>query len=145
MRLKHLFTGIACLMIFSCNNSKKAQSSSNSLEDTEWRLVELMGKPVPKAEEPMKDITLKLSKDGNRASGFSGCNNYTGTFSSPAEMRLSFSQMAVTKKACMNGMETEDQYLKVLAQADNYTINGNMLSLNKARMAPLARFEKITP
>lgn len=145
MRSLNLFLVFLGCLLFSCNNSKKVQSSSDALADTEWRLVELMGKPVPKAEEPVKAITMKLTKDGNRVSGYSGCNNYTGTFTSPAEMRLTFSQMAVTKKACMNGMDLEDQYLKVLAQVDNYSVNGNMLSLNKARIAPLARFEQISP
>lgn len=40
-------------------------------------------------------------------------------------------------------INTETALLEVLSSADNYTINGQQLSLNKARMAPLAKFEAI--
>lgn len=45
-----------------------------------------------------------------------------------------------TMMACDN-MEIETGFKKVLEQTDNYTVDGNTLSFNKARMAPLARFE----
>ena len=44
--------------------------------------------------------------------------------------------------ACDN-MADEATLAKVLEMVDNYTISGNTLSLNKARMAPLARFKLI--
>jgi heat shock protein HslJ len=37
-------------------------------------------------------------------------------------------------------MELQDRFMKALEMADNYTIAENVLSLNKARMAPLAKF-----
>jgi heat shock protein HslJ len=40
-------------------------------------------------------------------------------------------------------MELETQFLKVLEMADNYTIAGDNLVLNRARMAPLARFKSV--
>jgi len=45
--------------------------------------------------------------------------------------------------ACLNNMEIESQFLKVLTMADNYNIVGDLLVLNKARMAPLARFKTV--
>ena len=47
-----------------------------------------------------------------------------------------------TLMACEN-MEVETELAKVLEQADNYTIEGDILSLNKARVAPLARFKRV--
>jgi hypothetical protein len=38
-------------------------------------------------------------------------------------------------------METEKLFMELLEMADNYTMADNVLSLNKARMAPLARFK----
>jgi hypothetical protein len=38
-------------------------------------------------------------------------------------------------------MQLEDELKNVLGMADNYSILDGKLSLNKARMAPLARFE----
>ena len=37
-------------------------------------------------------------------------------------------------------METETQFYKVLEMVDNYYHNNDTLILNKAKMAPLARF-----
>jgi hypothetical protein len=40
-------------------------------------------------------------------------------------------------------MEKEVAFMEVLQKADNYAIQGKTLSLNKARMAPLAKFEAV--
>jgi hypothetical protein len=40
-------------------------------------------------------------------------------------------------------MADEEGLAKVLGMADNYTIVNDVLSLNKARMAPLARFKLV--
>jgi hypothetical protein len=37
-------------------------------------------------------------------------------------------------------METGQLFMDVLEKADNYTVTDGILTLNKARMAPLARF-----
>ena len=37
-------------------------------------------------------------------------------------------------------MQIADQFNQVLGKVDNYAIADGVLSLNKARMAPLARF-----
>jgi heat shock protein HslJ len=123
--------------------TKTTAMAGEPLFDNQWKLIELMGKAIPSAAEPMNNITLKFSRADNRISGFSGCNTYTGGFTSTAPLRISFAQMVSTMKACPTGMELESEYLKMLAGVDNYTINGNVLSLNKARMAPLARFESV--
>jgi len=46
--------------------------------------------------------------------------------------------------ACLN-MEIEDELKRALEMADNYSLSsdGKFLSLNRARMAPLARFEVV--
>ena len=46
--------------------------------------------------------------------------------------------------ACLN-MEIENELKRALEMADNYslTADGKYLSLNRARMAPLARFEVV--
>ncbi|WP_374030704.1 META domain-containing protein [Bdellovibrio bacteriovorus] len=41
-------------------------------------------------------------------------------------------------------MPTEDNFAEVLQGVDNYTVDGDNLSLNKARMAPLARFKAVS-
>jgi heat shock protein HslJ len=40
-------------------------------------------------------------------------------------------------------MKEEDAFKKVLEQVDNFTVSGDNLSLNKAKMAPLATFRAV--
>jgi len=47
-----------------------------------------------------------------------------------------------TMMMCAN-MDVESKLYQVLEAADNYAVNGDKLVLNKARMAPLARFEVV--
>ncbi len=137
---------LASLLVIAsaCESSKKTSVDGPALTGTQWRLVELNGKAVEKSDDPNRDITMKLDKGTGRIAGYSGCNNFTGSFSSASASRISFSQMAGTRKACMDGMERETEFLKVFEMADNYSISGTTLSLNKARMAPLARFEAVS-
>ena len=109
------------------------------LAETYWKLVEINGQPVkPTASEPY----MILKADGS-VNGSSGCNRMMGSYTAKDMGRISFGQMAVTKMFCMKDMETEQQFYNVLSQADNYTIVGDTLQLNKARMAPLAKFEAV--
>ncbi|GHT53786.1 hypothetical protein FACS189446_2060 [Bacteroidia bacterium] len=99
-----------------------------------WKLVELNGKPVEK-----QDAFLILDKSKNTVSGNLGCNTFSGTYDQKTGNRIKFSQVAATLKMCLN-METEDGLKKVLEVADNYNVTEKNLVLNRARMAPLARF-----
>ena len=106
-----------------------------------WKLVELNGQPVPAlGREP--HLILK-SEDG-RVNGFGGCNSFRGTYQlDEAASRINFGRMASTMKACSSGMEVERAFHEVLQNVDNYSLNGDRLTLNRARMAPLARFEAV--
>lgn len=147
---KSIITGILLTIFFagfiSCESTKVGTMSSGNdapLTGTYWKLTELMGQPV-KNQAGNKEMHIVFSKDENRVSGFSGCNRFTGSFTTQEGNRLQFSQMAVTQMACINEMVTEKLFLEMLQKADSYSILGNDLSLNKARMAPLARFTVAT-
>jgi copper homeostasis protein (lipoprotein) len=114
------------------------QPGNAKLQETYWRLTEIMGKPVGSRE-----MHIMLKKDST-FQGFAGCNNLTGQYELKDGNRISFKKIAATLKACPN-METEEALKNVLEQTDNYSIRANNLSLNKARMAPLARFEGASP
>lgn len=53
---------------------------------------------------------------------------------------LLFHGIAPTVRACPD-MELESRLFKALEMVDNHALKDGMLSLHKARMAPLARFE----
>lgn len=106
-----------------------------------WKLVELNGQPVT-TEEGNREAFLILKEKDNRAHGNGGCNTFNGGYELTEGNRIKFTSMATTLMACIN-METEQQFMKVLEMVDNYNLTETTLILNKARMAPLARFEVV--
>lgn len=114
---------------------------TDPLRDRYWRLTELNGKPVPVLPRP---AYLIMRSEDARAGGLGGCNSFGGGYTlDAAASRIRFDQMVSTQMACAQGMDVEQALHKVLQDTDNYSLNGDTLTLNKARMAPLARFEAV--
>jgi len=139
MNQRILFMAIA-LMAISCTNQKNLSKSADApLFESYWKLTELMGNPI-QSQPAMREIHMILKEENSRVQGFSGCNNFLGSYELKEANRLSFSQMMSTKMACLNDMETETQFLDVLQQTDSYYLHGDTLQLIRAKMAPLAKF-----
>lgn len=146
--MKTIITMLTAVFLFGCTSTKKSQAViateeiNYSLTETYWKLTELRGQPVT-TPEGQKEMYLIIKKDGNLVNGFGGCNSFSGTYTAQEGIfRIKFSQMIATLMACAN-MEKEKEFMDVLQQTDNYAIKGKALSLNKAKMAPLARFEAV--
>ncbi|WP_417444838.1 copper resistance protein NlpE N-terminal domain-containing protein [Joostella sp.] len=120
--------------------NKEVMVKNEALTDKKWKLVSLMGKPVAESKKPAPEAFIMFSSEENRVSGNSGCNNFSGTYTLKEGNRFSTSEMASTRKACID-MKIESQFLGILAKADTYTIKDGVLSITKSRMAPLAVFE----
>ena len=114
----------------------------NDLQNRYWRLIELRGQEVEVNEE--RDIHLIFHVTDNRVTGNGGCNSFFGEFTLEDGYRLSMNRLASTMMVCEN-MEIETELLPLLEQVDNFTISedGTLLSLNRARMAPLARYKRV--
>lgn len=142
--ISHFAVFVCLLSLGACNMLKKSttdQSSNNEITDRRWKLVELNGKPVPDQVNGKEPFIL-FQKSDNRYSASGGCNGLGGTFTLQEHGRIKFSQGMSTMMACEN-MEIENGLNKVLITVDNYSLSGDDLSLNKARMAPLARFKAV--
>lgn len=107
-----------------------------------WKLTELNGKPIKWVNGQSKEPHFILKAADNRVQGNGGCNGFFGSFEINEGNRIKFQQLASTMMACEN-LDIENELMKVLEMADNYSLNGENLSLNKARMAPLAKFEVV--
>lgn len=140
------FVGISS----SCCNSKIANSATSTVDverkensplvGTYWKLTELMGKPV--SEYTFQKEPFMRIEENMHMTGSGGCNSMHGSVEIKEGNRIQFGNIATTLMACMED-NLEAQLLQTLKQADNYSILGNQLSLNKAKMAPLARFEAV--
>lgn len=144
--MRNILMLIFALIMVSCSNktiNKKETSTevttkvdSKSIYKTKWKLIELRGNKI----ENNKFI-LDFFEE-NRFSAFAGCNNLGGEYKVENVFKISFSKVISTMMACED-MKTEQELSKVFEMADNYIVNGKILSLNKGRMTPLARFELI--
>ena len=113
------------------------------LENKKWVLTELMGKEIT-FEDENRQAFLMFDSASGRVGGSDSCNRLTGSYEILEGNRLSFGRgMASTMMACPD-MEIADRFNEVLNTVDNYTVADGVLSLNKARMAPLARFKLVT-
>ena len=116
-----------------------AKKKEAALVGTKWLLVELHGQVVIKNKESKEAPYLQLSMDG-RVAAYAGCNRILGGYELKDGFRIHFKGMASTMMACMD-MKTEQVLNEVFKVADNYSLKGKKMTLNKGRMAPLAVFE----
>jgi heat shock protein HslJ len=119
-------------------SEKSTSNETAGITNQHWKLVELYGNPI-KFPESATVAFIFMNSDGT-ASGNLGCNSFTGSFTLREGNRIAFSQLVNTQKMCLD-MSIETEMIRVLQSADNYNLNGKRLILNRARMAPLARFE----
>jgi copper homeostasis protein (lipoprotein) len=111
------------------------------VENRRWQLVELRGRAVePPASRD--GAYLELSGGDSRVTGNASCNRFFGTYELHTGGRLRFGpDMGSTMMACPD-LEREREFLAMLSDVDNYTLGDGVLSLSRARMAPLARFRE---
>ena len=122
--------------------AKYALTKVSDIVEKHWKLIELNGVEIMPNENQSNAPHFILKVENNRVIGHGGCNSINGGYIIETGNRIKFTQMISTMMACMD-METESNFLRALNTVDNYTINNGVLSLNRARMAPLARFEAV--
>ncbi|MBC2838548.1 copper resistance protein NlpE N-terminal domain-containing protein [Robiginitalea sp. SC105] len=126
---------------FSGTDAEKYMLQKNfndpAIEDIKWQLVELRGQEINVQSNRIPGLTFHSSL--GQVTGNNGCNVFVASYYLAPGNRVSFGQTAQSLKACPD-REVADQLGQVLASADNYTLKDGLLSLNRARMAPLARF-----
>jgi heat shock protein HslJ len=92
----------------------------------EWVLDEMNGKPLPLGAQPPT-----FAVNGDVASGFGGCNRYSGPIKESAPGKVSLGDLAATMMACGDAqMLLEDEYLRSLRQVSAYTFLAGRLALS---------------
>jgi heat shock protein HslJ len=114
----------------------KVNERDNAIEGIKWVLTELNGAIFP---EGSKEAWFIMDPASGRVHGNTSCNNFFGQYQLLGNGRLRFGKMGATKMACPD-MSHEQALHHVFETADNYTVAEGVLSLHKARMAPLALF-----
>jgi heat shock protein HslJ len=161
MRTKMITFVIIVITMISCNNEKKSTnetlkesiettveevntvSKTQNIENIQWTLTTLDGEAVHKLKENDQNIHFMLNPDGNRVSGFSGCNTFIGIYSIENGNHINFSKMVSTKVACPVAAIDEAELLNVFEMADNFIINKGKLKLNTKKIKSLAEFQNL--
>lgn len=90
-----------------------------SLDQTYWELTSKNG------VSPLAGLTLTAEFEGERVTGFTGCNYYVGfAIHTPQRDRLTLRSLAWTQRACPGEvMAQEVAFLAALAQTKRYEVN----------------------
>lgn len=124
------FSALVIIMfVSSCCGCRSGKSLSHTLVSDSWKLVELEGTAVNSDDPEAYTITF-TTEDGNRLFGKGDCNRYFGSYTESGVRELSFSAMGSTKMFCPN-QQREDQFLDMVQSVNSYTIDGDMLMLQK--------------
>jgi heat shock protein HslJ len=114
---------VAGAALAACANAP-AGGDAAVLEDVDWALVELDGRLVDATEDRP---TLRLVPAEQRASGFAGCNRFSGGYEHEGE-RLRLGPLAATRMYCAR-MELETAYLRALDATRRFRVEGDVLEL----------------
>lgn len=129
---------VGMLVVASCT-TQNPLATKTSLQD-KWELISLDGEPV----FSNKPIYIEFDKN-NQISGTSGCNTMTGTYSVTNESQVKFDKLASTRMMCEpNQMKLEKEVLDMLKTTNNFTIIGDVLSMNIGKRAPIAVFHRMS-
>jgi len=115
-----------------------ARMTVSELQDTYWKLTRLGDDPVI-VEPQQREPHLVLRSDG-QVTGFTGCNQLTGPYTVDGSM-ISFGPLAVTLRACLQGMETETAFARALNSAVQLRVSAHHLELLDADGTMVARLE----
>ena len=132
----------ALLMLGACaqtpvNDAPPAQSATHFLSGTKWLRIDDMNANPHGAT---------LDFEGNRASGYTGCNRWTADVTEDGE-RLRFGMVAVTEMACASPMQmdTERNFLGVIDRARYAHFDRERLVLMDAQQNQIAEFASTVP
>ena len=109
------------------------------LLETYWKLTRLQGKPVIVAQN-QREPSLIFHTTEARVTGSGGCNDLAGAYNLSGD-EITFSGVLATRKACLEGMDTEGALLAAFGNVRSWKILGEHLELYDAGGSLLARFE----
>lgn len=103
-----------------------------TLANSNWQVIRIGADEGPKGANGQA-ISLNL-QDG-QASGFSGCNNFHGSYTI-AQQSIKFGPLASTRKACIDPSATaaEQMFLQHIGKVDGYSLKSGKLLLTSKNM-----------
>lgn len=139
-RSAFLFSICALACARSSQMTSKPSAYRNSIAG-DWTLTELGGRPAPTGAGGQHP-NLRFDTDSSHVSGFAGCNRIAGSFTVDGQ-KLHFAPLAMTKMACIEGMELEQRFADTLARTNRYELTASGMTFFDGS-TPVARFSRPT-
>ena len=129
------------VVLAGCAAAGAAGAPGASLTDTYWALVEVDGRSFPEYRGT-REPHIVLRGEGERVTGFAGCNSMTGAYQASGE-RVRVGPLALTRMACLGAEATtmESAFVRALDETASYRIEGRTLELRDAAGKPRIRLE----
>lgn len=125
-----------------CRLSDAPADSAALLEGATWRLTGLPGQTLA-ADQGRNAVTVSFG--AGRVSGFSGCNQFTGSYSVDGE-RLKLGTLGGTMMACPEpATSIEGAFQGAFSGTLNVSTDGDQLTLTPADGGDALRFEREAP
>jgi heat shock protein HslJ/uncharacterized membrane protein len=125
-----------------CCRLPEAPAVSGSLENATWLLTTLPGQSLP-ATQGRNAVTVSF--EAGRVHGFSGCNQFMGSYSLDGE-RLVLGMLGGTMMACPEpAMSVESRFLKSFSGALNVAVAGNRMTVKPVNGGEALQFERAPP
>lgn len=119
--LKWIFAVAAAGLVVACCPCRKSKSAM-PLTGTEWKLTQMHGKNIES-----DNYRVLFGADGS-LSGVGDCNRFTGSYTMNVGVLKVGDNLASTRMMCPN-QQQENDFLKMLTEADAYYIDGTQLML----------------
>lgn len=144
MKLNTLLSLLIILLLgfVSCKSIKIAATENSGMNQSElterhWKLVELNGISV---NETSREPFIAFENEENRIHGNTSCNDFFGTFELREKNQIKFSQVGMTKMACI-GNTVETPFTQALESTTAYKNDDGSLILFDAFGNKLAHFQ----
>jgi heat shock protein HslJ len=120
------------IILNACGASNKAVSKLS--DDNMKNAQETLSGTFNLSKMNMENLTISFDEANSKVSGFSGCNNFFGSYAVNGNT-ISFKGIASTKKMCAdkNSNLVESKILSALNTTTNFQIKDNKLALLNAK------------
>lgn len=108
--------------------SAQAAENLQQLQNRTWMVTHIGSEEIKTAPTARHIPSLQFDAATQRVSGADGCNRIMGSYSVSKD-RLTLSQMAGTKMACMNNDNLDQKFNAALTKVTHYQVYGKTLKL----------------
>lgn len=123
------------LFTTSCATGKKANGTSQLLNNTKWVLTSFTDNGKENKVTHGRAF-IKFDESKQSVGGNGSCNNFGGSYTLNGN-NLTVSKVFSTKMFCQDVQKTEDSFLRLLETASRYEVKGNHLTIYNAQGAIL--------